>query len=136
MSDGMKVVDLTPELREKLAKFAPIPIASRFDYTPKAFRDLPRDKQPVFHLQTLDGITMTRSMDSLWRGDTERVDFTRGEYIVFIAESGVKGWDNYFDVEYKGKRTLAQLPPELLSELCDVIVEKKKLSSEEELGLK
>ena len=139
---GIQTIDLTPELRKRLDGFLPIPVTGTFDYTPRAFRDLPREQWPKFHLKYLDGATVMRSQDMLYGrvvsngGDAPELVVKRGEFVVYVCEKGIAGWDGYFGLEYKDKGSIGLLPPSLLEELSNAITERKTLESEEQLGLK
>jgi hypothetical protein len=141
MGTGITIHDLTPEMREKIGRFIPIPVGNEFKYVPRAFREFPTEHQPVFRLKYLEGTAVMRSQDMLYGrvltdGAKPEIVVKRGEFVVYVCEQGIIGWDGYFGVEYKNKTSIGKLPPDLLEELCNAITERKSLSDEELLGLK
>jgi hypothetical protein len=132
----MDEVKLTAEMKNKMSEFMPVTVGAKFDYVPKAFRDLPKDDQPVFHLIYIKGTRLVQLEDSLY-GQINTADNSvmvkRGQFVSSVCKEGIDGWDNYFGVKYEGK--LDPLPKSLLYELCNAITESTALKAEEVRGL-
>ena len=134
-------VELTPEVVERLRKYAPIRSTATFPYVPKAYRDLPEDVRPVFELRRLNGVEVLKQMDSM-RGKVEftatgggSVAISRGQVVIDTCRRGIVGWKNYIDFqtgeEIVFDKELSALPDQLMCELCDAITEGVPLSDDE-----
>ncbi len=139
----MSELELTPELREKLASFLPITTDGTFKYVPRAFREaLPKEQWPVFTLKTLSGMELAKAEDMLYGnisgdigdGASAHIRVSRGTFVEHVCKRGILDWKRYA-IEFNGEESLKRLPKDLLYELTNAITENRHMSEEELRGL-
>lgn len=142
----MSDVVLTKEQEEALSRCAPIRMARDFDYTPKAYAELPDEYRPVFKLRTLAeherlALGSSKAVRLSFDGDDE---INTGLYSYGVCKFGVRGWDNYrVDikdavnvVKWEGAKSVDLLPYALILELSNEILSTARLTKDEERGLR
>lgn len=144
----MKQIAISKEHLDKIRGLTAIKPEERFDYTPKGFRDLPPELQPVFKLQTVSGLDIVLAEDSL-RGSVRYSDtgteivLQRGAQCRRICATGLIGWSNYYMatgeiMEWDDKAgidaNMGKISPEILHELANEIIGRTRLTEDERLG--
>ena len=140
----VKDIEISPEYLDKIRSFTAIVPEKEYPYIPKAFRDLPEEKQPIFTIRAITGEESLRFSDQM-RGEVElsdgkaQVKVKQGSYTISVVKSCLIRWDNYQDINgniipYDGH--IRNIPRALLEELRDEMTERSKLTDEEVLGLK
>lgn len=144
----MKTMAISKEYAEKIRGFSAIKPEEKFDYTPMAYRDLPLELRPIFHMQTIGGTDILSAEDSLrpairYTDAGAEAVLQRGAHVIRICNIGLTGWTNYYVVRNgqaefiewgKDENNLSKIAPELLQELANEILSRTKLTDEERLG--
>lgn len=143
MVNKVRNVEITPELRAKLQRYAPIRAKNEFEYTLQAYKELPQEIRPIFKLRAIGGVGRILAQDAL-RGSVNglgEVSFNRGAFTLHICKECIIGWSNYLDLstgeEILFDPTLECLGEDTLYEIADAVLSRRnnELSEDEKLSL-
>jgi hypothetical protein len=143
-------LELTPELKEKLAAYMAITPDREFKYVPAIQRKLVKDKKQwaVFLLKTLDGEQIAELEDSsgysvldMQNPNKREWHSGSGTHRIKILKMGLIGWKNYKDKDFKMlpfesvEKSVRFLSEPMKIELCNAITENMTLTEDELRGL-
>jgi hypothetical protein len=147
-----KEIVITEELKKKLSGYLGFQVETDFQYTPKIFKDVPRELWPTFTLKSKNGLDMADIEDKTGYIEYDTKDSTKSKLVmqsgkvrVDTLRKGLVKVENFitengtvisFDCSKQPVDNLIKmLPTRLQVELQEAINERNVLSSDEKLGL-